>query len=136
MNRSSIVSLTLSMLLCSSCATSDLTDYPADLWPALSRSAPCATTSGGYEGTTEDVWPTAAMRGSKAKTRRSLASILAEVAPVSRPENLQTVRRVELNVSSRQAKLLGAWDDVVDLTGWECSEDGALVVSIKRDADG
>jgi hypothetical protein len=136
MSRSSLVALTLSSLLCSSCATKHLVAYPSNVWPALNISSTCAATSGKYEGMTDDVWPNAVMLGTTAKLRRSLASILAEVSPVSRPENLSTVRRVDIDLPSRQAKLFGAWEDVVDMSDWQCSDDGALEVSITRDADG
>jgi hypothetical protein len=136
MVRSSVAALTLSAFLCSSCATTELAEYPSNLWPALTAGGACGDISRSYEDMTEDIWPTAAMRGSKAKARRSLAEVLTAVSPSSRPENLPHVKHVEISVAKKQAKLFGAWDDFVSLSDWDCSEDGALVVSIKRDAQG
>src|SRR5688572_19817725 len=64
MFRSPVVALTLSSLLSSGCAATDLAEYPTNLWPARILDANCARISGNYEDRTEDVWPTAAMRGS------------------------------------------------------------------------
>ena len=125
-----------STFLCTSCATTDLVGYPDNLWPALRFDPTCEGISGSYESLTEEVWPMAAARGSSAKLRESLAYVLAEVSPSSRPENLPTVNRVEISVSSKKAKLYGAWNDVVDMSRWECSGEGAWVTSINRKADG
>jgi hypothetical protein len=136
MFRFSMVALTVGSFICSSCATADLADYPTSLWPALTVGGHCEDISRNYENMTEDVWPTAEMRGSRAKARGSLAQLLTAVSPSSRPENLSTVKRVEISVARKQARFFGAWDDVVSLSDWKCSEGGALVVSIKRDAKG
>jgi hypothetical protein len=43
---------------------------------------------------------------------------------------------VEIDVSKKQAKLISAWTDIVDLTAWKCTADGALEGSTERETDG
>jgi hypothetical protein len=130
----SILAATLMVLscTCSGCTTNKLADYPNGVWPALRHDASCLELSGSYKGVTQQRWPTALSRGNSAIVRVSLASLLADVSPSSRPENLSTVTRVEIDVSSKEATLVGAWKDMVSLGAWTCTDGGVLATSIVR----
>jgi hypothetical protein len=136
MTRYAVIALTASALLCSGCATTDLAGYPANLWPERIDDSSCARISGTYDDRTEDVWPTKAMRGSTATDRASLAQLLAYVSPGSRPQDFLSAERVEVDASRLQMRVFDVRNDVAILSGWQCSEGGALVATVKRGANG
>lgn len=136
MIRFSLIVVMTMFCLCSGCASSALAPYPLQNWPALSAGVPCEKISGSYINFTEDLWPIAAVRAGNAKPRAALASFFTTVSPPTRPENLWTVERVEIDVSSRQVILYGAWKDQVSLDAWQCLDDGSLMASIERKAYG
>jgi hypothetical protein len=136
--RDSIVAVVLAVLtcLCSGCVSSELATYPAEVWPALRSGGSCDEITGSYHAMTGEIWPTSAARGYGKDIRVSLPHSIADVSAVSRPERLGIVTRVEIDVSRKQAKLISAWTDIVDLTAWKCTPDGALEGSIERETDG
>jgi hypothetical protein len=126
------LAVTLTVVSCASsgCATNMLAAYPSGIWAALRHDASCLELSGSYKAETQEIWPTALSRGNRGNVRISLASLLAEISPSSRPENLSTITRVEINISSKEATLIGAWKDKVSLGAWTCKDGGVLATSI------
>jgi hypothetical protein len=128
--------LLIALTLCTACATTHLVEYPAAHWPARVYGGDCTGLSGVYQDLTNKQWPTNAMQGIKAPDRASLSGLLAVVSPSTTPLMYLGIKRVEISIPDQQARLFGVQDDLISLSQWKCSIDGALVVLVKSKAAG